>query len=280
MQGESIWRARAANWLQEPFVHFLVAGLALFAFFAVRGEEVDPESRIITIDEAQVSRLAASWQQTWQRPPSPTEIDNLIRDHIKEEVYYREAIRLGLDQDDTVIRRRLRAKMEYLATAQAENAPVDDATLQTWLDKNPARYAAGAAYSFDQIYLGTGDPKSAAAQARNKLSTGTDWAQVGVAISLPRTLDAVSTADIARNFGEEFAAGLAKLSPGDWSGPLTSGFGSHLIRLRKVDPGKAARLADVRQQVENDWRSATQKAREAKAYQALLDGYTIQIAKP
>ena len=170
--------------------------------------------------------------------------------------------------------------MEYLATAQAENAPVDDATLQTWLDKNPARYAAGAAYSFDQIYLGTGAPKSAAAQARNKLSTGTDWAQVGVTISLPRTLDAVSAADIARDFGEEFAAGLPKLSPGDWSGPLTSGFGSHLIRLRKVDPGKAARLADVRQQVENDWRSATQKAREAKAYQALLDGYTIQIAKP
>ena len=95
MQGESIWRARATNWLQEPFVHFLIAGLALFAFFAVRGEEVDPESRTITIDEAQVSRLAASWQQTWQRPPSPTEIDNLIRDHIKEEVYYREAIRLG-----------------------------------------------------------------------------------------------------------------------------------------------------------------------------------------
>ncbi|MBP6581350.1 MAG: peptidyl-prolyl cis-trans isomerase, partial [Sphingorhabdus sp.] len=109
---------------------------------------------------------------------------------------------------------------------------------------------------------------------------GTDWAQVGAAISLPRTLEAVSTADIARDFGEEFAAGLAKLSPGDWSGPLPSGFGSHLIRLREVDPGKAARLADVRQQVENDWRSATQKAREAKAYQALLDGYTIQIAKP
>lgn len=280
MQGESYWRNGAANWLKEPFVHFLIAGLALFAFFAIRGEDIDPQSRVITIDEEQVSRLAASWQQTWQRPPTPAEIDTLIRDLIKEEIYYREALRLGLDSDDTVIRRRLRAKMEYLATAEAENAPVDDATLQAWLDKNPARYAAGTRYSFDQIYLGNGDPDQAAARARDALAQGNRWTAAGEPISLPASIDGQTLAAVSRDFGEAFAGNLGRLTEGTWSGPVASGFGSHLVRLRRVDRGVPAKLADVRQQVENDWRAATQKAREAKAYQALLDGYTIKIAKP
>jgi peptidyl-prolyl cis-trans isomerase C len=91
---------------------------------------------------------------TWRRPPQPQEIDALIRDYIKEEIYYREAKRLGLDEDDTVIRRRLRSKMEYLASAQVESAQADDTTLQAWLNKYPARFARDATYSFDQIYLG------------------------------------------------------------------------------------------------------------------------------
>lgn len=280
MQGESIVRGRAAIWLKEPFVHFLIGGLALFAFFGLRGSDVDPESRVITIDEKQVSRLAASWQQIWQRPPTPAEIDNLIRDHIKEEVYYREALRLGLDKDDTVIRRRLRMKMEFLATAEAENAPVSDAILQAWLDRNAGRYATGARYSLDQIYLGDGDAGAATAKVRAAIAAGRAWETLGNSISLPASVDAQPREAIAREFGEEFAVQLARLKPGGWVGPVPSGFGNHLVRVRRVDPGQPAQLPEVRQQVENDWRAATQKAREAQAYQALLDGYTIKIAKP
>lgn len=279
MQGENFWRARASVWMREPLAHFLIAGLAVFLISSLRGEEIDPSSRTITINEEQVGRMAASWQQTWQRPPTPAEIDGLIRDHIKEEVYYREALRLGLDQDDTVIRRRLRAKMEFLATSQIENAPIDPKTLQAWFERNRERYAEGAKFSFDQIYLGL-DAKSSSAASMEALRKGADWRELGETISLSRSLENASATDIDREFGSGFTAGLSKLPDSQWAGPITSGFGSHLIRIRSRQAGQIPELAKVRQRVENDWRAATLKAREAKAYQTLLDGYTIKIAKP
>ena len=274
-------KLRAA--LKEPLVHFLLAGLALFLFFAWRGDAVDPESRTITITEQQVERLAASWAQTWQRPPTQAEIDGLIRDHVKEEVYYREGLRMGLDQDDTIIRRRIRSKMEFLASSELENEEPDDATLQAVLDKNPQAYAADVRYSFDQIYLAAQEEvaaRSRATQMLAELKKGADWQKLGDSISLPRSPDSVDRTRIASDFGDDFAAALAGLKSGGWSGPVASGFGLHLVRIRAVKASAKPKLADVRQKLENDWRAQTVKDREAKAYQALLDGYTIKIAKP
>jgi peptidyl-prolyl cis-trans isomerase C len=269
--------------LKEPLVHFLLAGLALFLFFAWRGDAVDPESRTITITEAQVEQLAANWAQTWQRPPTQTEIDGLIRDHVKEEVYYREGLRLGLDKDDAIIRRRIRSKMEFLAGSELENEAPDDATLQALLDKNPQAYALDARYSFDQIYLAAQDEAAARARATQMLAalnTGADWQSLGDSISLPRSAESVDRTRMTSDFGDDFAASLAGLKPGAWAGPVASGFGLHLVRIRAVQGSAKPKLADVRQKLENDWRAQTAKEREAKAYQALLDGYTIKIAKP
>jgi peptidyl-prolyl cis-trans isomerase C len=277
------WRQPLRASLKEPLVHFLLAGFFLFAFFALRGEAIDPESRTITITEKQVERLAANWTQTWQRPPTQAEIDGLIRDYVKEEVYYREGLRLGLDQDDLIIRRRIRSKMEFLANSELENETPDDATLQTLLDRNPQRYAPDARTSFDQIYITAQDEAAARARARQMLTAlakGADWEKLGDAISLPRSPSGADRARITGDFGEEFANALAGLKSGQWSGPIPSGFGLHLVRVRSVETSGKPRLADVRQALENDWRSQTSKDREAKAYQALLDSYTIKIAKP
>jgi hypothetical protein len=268
------WRV----WAKEPLVHFLIGGLLVFAFFAWRGEEVDPESRSITISVNTAEQLAARFEQTMQRAPTPAEMDGIIRDHIREEVYYREAIRLGLDADDAVIRRRLRSKMEYLARAEAEAAVLDDATLQAWLDRNVARYAPETLYSFDQIFLG--DQATQEELIVERLRAGDDWQSLSRPISLPPSLDRASRSEIERQFGTKFIEGLAKAKNGQWSEATESGFGYHLVRLRTVETGKQPRLSDVRQRVENDWRAATAADREAKAYQALLDGYDIKIEKP
>lgn len=271
---------RARLLLREPLVHFLIAGFFIFLLSAWRGEAADPESRRITITEAQVARLSANWEMTWRRPPQPREIDALIRDYIKEEVYYREAKRLGLDEDDTVIRRRLRSKMEYLASAQVENAQADDTTLQAWLDKYPARFDRDVTYSFDQIYLGDKRRDQAAAILTALEADSADWAAQSESISLPKSLESAPRGAVERQFGPAFASSIAKLPSDMWSGPVESGFGMHLVRVRNQEIPQKVKLADVRQAVENDWRSATLKQREAKAYQALLDGYTIQILKP
>ena len=269
--------------LREPLVHFLLAGLGLFLFFAWRGEAVDPESRTITITEEQVGRLAASWAQTWQRPPSQNEIDALIRDYVKEEVYYREGLRLGLDQNDTIIRRRMRSKMEFLANSELENETPTDATLQALLEKNPQAYAADARYSFDQIYLGAQDDdatRSRATRLLQELSKGAEWGALGDRISLPSSLEKADRTQIATNFGDDFAQSLSTLKTGQWTGPIASGFGLHLVRIRALQASAKPKFADVRQRLENDWRAQTVKDREAKAYQTLLDSYTIRIAKP
>jgi peptidyl-prolyl cis-trans isomerase C len=274
---------RIVIWLREPLIHFLIAGFGVFLFSAWRGNSVDPQSRTITITTEQVQMLAQGWTQAWQRPPSQSEIDGMIADYIKEEVYAREAKRLGLDQDDPIIRRRLRSKMEFLEGAQVENAVPSEATLQAWLKKYGQKYTADAAYSFDQIYLGEAYAKSTNARLKiilAQLHAGAKWQGLGKSISLTPSLEQASKTAIGREFGNAFAQALAGQKQGVWVGPIASGYGVHIVRIRAVQTPNIPDLVHVRQDVENDWRAATLNARRNKAYQTLLDGYTIKIAKP
>jgi len=266
---------RAKRIIREPLVHFLVAGALIFA---VWGGGTDTADRAITVTEAQVRGLTEQWEAQWHRQPTPAEVDGLIRDLIKDEVYYREALRMGLDSDDIIIRRRMRSKMEFLVAAQAENETPGDAELQKWLDTHARDYATAPALSFDQIYVG-GDP-TRARTALAQLLRGSDPTDVASPLSVPPALDDALAGDIDRQFGDGFAKSVAALPPGRWAGPVASGFGQHLVRLRKLTPGAVPPLASVRKTVENDWREANRVARENAAYQALLDGYNIRIAKP
>lgn len=261
--------------VREPLVHFLLAGSALFLIMGRFGSD-DSSDRSIMIDEEQVARLASQWEQTWRRPPSPQELDSVIRDHIKEEIYYREAIRLGLDADDPIIRRRLRTKMEYLATAQVENSAPTEAELNRYYMSNKARYAADPTYSFDQRYFG--DDRAGAGNAVAVMNAGKSLPVL--LIPLPAAMEKASASDIAKKFGDGFAYGLSQLPVGKWAGPAQSGYGWHAVRIRSVDASKVPPLADIRQRVTNDWRAQTRASRETAAYQALLDGYDIRIAKP
>jgi len=277
-------RARAMAVLREPFLHFVLLGLLIFAFNAWRGGVGDPADRRIVVSQAEVQRLIGQWMQTWRRPPTPCEVDALIRDHVKEEVYYREALHLGLDRNDEVVRRRMRAKMEFLAVSQLEQQTPTDATLQAWLDSHPAQYAQGARYSLDQVYV-TARQGDAAADARaaailRRLRGGTDWHRAGDPLDAPGHVEAADSATLTATFGSDFATAVAGLPTGRWAGPVRSGLGLHLVRLRQVMPGHPPKLAEVRQTVENDWRAATLARREADGYQALLDAYDVRIEKP
>ena len=271
------------RWLREPLLHFLLAGLAIFLWSAWRGTEVDPASRTITIDAPHVERLAQAWTQTWQRPPNQREIDGLIRDYVREEIYYREALRLGLDKDDTVIRRRLMAKMEVLAAAEAANVEPTEAQLQRWLDGHRARFAPDTLTSFDQVYVAASDEVAARSRANallGRLQGGADWRGLGDTISVPGSMEAADSRAIVRLFGDDFAGALAGLQQGRWAGPVVSGYGLHLVRVRQVSAAGPVALADVRPQVEEDWRKAMVARRTEQAYQALLAQYDIRITPP
>lgn len=267
---------RAASWLREPLVHFLLAGALVFAVLS--GRPPDPGERRIVVDEALVTRLADRWAQAYRRAPSPDELDGLIADYVREQVYYREALRLGLDRDDEVVVKRMRNKMLAMASADAEAREPSDAELQALLDKDPARYAGEARYTLNQVYLG-GDATGAPALLA-KLRAGASPNGLGAVAPLPQRFTAAGASDLAETFGDDFPAALDKLTPGEWTGPVQSGLGYHLIRLDRRDAAPVPRLADVRQRLENDWRSAAVAKAEDDNYRKLLEGYEVKIEKP
>lgn len=265
------------NWARDPLVHFLVAGALLFALFAWRGEEADPDSRTIAVNREVQASLALQFETMMQRPPTDAELDGLIERWLRDEVLYREALRLGLDRDDAVVRRRLAKKMDALASAQAETSVPDDATLREWLAANPERFVSGASTSFDQLYFAE---EGAARAAQAQLQSGADWRGLGEPLSVPASQERATIRVVTDRYGRQFAAAVAELEAGDaWHGPVPSGFGWHLVRLRTREEGALPPLSEIRSQVEDDWRGATIATRTEAAYRLLRDAYRVEVAE-
>ena len=270
-------RVRIGHLLREPLVHFLVAGLAVFWLMA--GRAADLGERRIVVDEPVVAALAERWTATYHAAPAPADLDGLIRDYVRDQVYYREALRLGLDRDDQVVLRRMRNKMEALATSAAEAATPSDAQLQALIDRDPARYAGETRFTFEQVYLGADSPASRA-RGRASLARGGSLAVPPIAAPLPARFGDAGAATLGETFGDGFVSALAGLPVGVWSGPVVSGLGLHLVRLIAVHPGAPARLGDVRQRVENDWRAAAVTGAREVQYRRVLASYDVEIAPP
>lgn len=265
------WR----RWAREPLVHFLLGGLAIYALFAWRGEPPDPASRTIHVSQEDQAQLALGFEQMMDRPPTQAELDQLTDRWVHDEVLYREALRLGLDQQDPVVRRRLAQKMDVIAASAADAELPSDAALQKWLEAHPDRFTPGTALYFDQLYFGD-EAQAKAALAR--LSSGADWRQLGEPSSLPRSSDAALASAVAEQFGDGFAHALETFRPGDtWHGPIESPLGWHLVRLRDRKAGSLPPLSKVRGPVTDDWRAQTEHEREEAAYKLLRGAYTVKV---
>jgi|TARA_R100001244_G_scaffold6593_20_gene8103 peptidyl-prolyl cis-trans isomerase C len=263
--------------IREPLIHFLGGALLIFAFFWATGSDRDPADYVISIDETDIDRLTADWKRNFRRAPTQEELDGLIDQEITEEIYYREALRLGLDKNDPVIRRRLFTKMRFIDSEATEDLAPTDAQLQRWMDDHPGKYALSPLYDFEQIYLGQ-IGNAAANDIIGQLTRGSRPDRFAQPLSLPAALTRASGAEIARQFGDQFAAQLQALEPGTWSGPVSSGFGVHAVRVTARSPGKAAALADVRQRVSNDWHAARQAEQKKKALSRYRSQYEISVA--
>ncbi len=273
-------KQRAAAWLREPLLQFLLIGLVLYA--ALAGRAPDPGEQRIVVDERVVGRLVARWTQSFRRAPSQAEIDGLIRDHVKDEVYYREALRLGLDRDDEAVRRLMRNKLVATAATEAEATRPSDAQLQALLDQDPARYAAEVRLDFTQVYLGGDTPAVRGKAASVLASLARGGSPDGeVRLPMPRTFAQASSSDIASQFGDEFAAALRDLPAGQWRGPVVSGLGLHLVRVGRKLPGSPPQVGAIRQRLENDWRAAALAEAQERQYRELLTAYDVvtEVAK-
>lgn len=269
--------------LREPLVHFVAIGAALFVAFAWKGGS--SSSRIV-VARARIESFAAGFQRTWQRPPTEEEMKGLIDGYVREEAAVREAMATGLDREDTIIRRRLKQRVDFLAEDRIDAAPPTDAELAAWLAAHPDLYRAEARVSFRQVCLTAekrGGPAGAEAEARRIAAalekTGAGAEAPGDSVLLPPDMPLAPQSEIARVFGSEFAAAVARIEPGHWAAPVPSSFGVHAVLVRERTPARAPALADVRAAVERDF-TADRRARARDAlYARLLAKTTVVIEK-
>lgn len=267
------------RFLREPLFHFLLIGAAIFAVAGLDGEgdsTRDPDQIILT--RANQDRIQERFQATWRRSATPDEMAMLVEDAIRGEVYVREARALGLDRGDAAVRQRLRQKMAFLITsAVAAEAPSDDA-LRAYFKENAEAYLRKGRVSFEQVFLGEVPSEAAVESALSSLRAGGDPDQIGQRTLMPPAMRLSGEQAIDATFGRGLFAALSEAPPGEWSGPVRSGFGVHLIRVTERQDAELPEFETVREQVLGNWRQAEAERFEVEAYQRMRDRYEIDIA--
>lgn len=270
--------------LQEPLLHFLILGGMIYVLFGTVGDVRNEKSDEIVVSAAKIENMAALWKRTWQRPPTEQELEGLIEDHIKEEVLYREALAMSLDQNDTIIRRRLRQKMEFLVENVSAGAEPTDAELRAFLEKNPTVFRVQPRVSFSHVYLnrqrrGESVHRDAERLLR-ELGNGNgqaDPASIGDAFLLPHDFKSLSETEVVRLFGKEFGTRVLDLELGRWNGPVESGYGMHLVLVRDRTEGRIPELGEVQEAVKREWLAARRREANEAYIQRLRDKYTVTI---
>ena len=273
--------------IREPLAQFLVLGALLFVYFEWKGGGSGPGSTRISITPGLVSHLASGFARTWQRPPTDAELKGLVDDYVKEEIATREATAMGLDRDDTIIRRRLRQKMEFLVDEAVDATPPTDAEIRAWLEKHPGAFHPEPQVALRQVYVsvrrgGASAPVEAQRLLARLRAAGPDARidALGDASMLPRELPLGPLSEVTRAFGTEFAARIDAIEPGRWTGPVESPYGLHLVLVSERVAAAPPALADVRPLVERELLAERRGTQLQALYERLLQKYTVTIEMP
>lgn len=269
--------------IREPLVHFLLIGAVLFIAYGLTQEPDTNTANRIVVDAGQVEQLVAQFERTWIRPPSRQELDALVENHVRAEVYYREALAMGLDQNDPMVRQRMRMKLEFiLEDLTLDDNPTDDA-LNKFLTQNPDRFRQEPEISFIQVYVSRDDGLEIEADAERilaQLKAGADPQSLGDASMLNFEYRDMTPADIARTFGDIFAMRIADLQPAGWQGPFYSGLGGHLVNVTGRVEGRMPTLDEIRPVVQREWLAAQRVELKDLAYDRLREGYEVVVELP
>ena len=275
--------------LREPLLHFLFIGAAIYLLYGAFAEPVPEEvDKTIVVSAGEIEWMKTSWQKRWNRPPTPEEFDGLIQQYIRETVLYREALTMGLNKHDQVIRRRLAQKLEFLAKDLVALTPPTDEELLTYFDAHQDRYQEPARYTFTQVFIDPdkrGDTTLADAEKikATLIAQGEaiqDAGALGDSFMLQNYYPEKDQAEIQKLFGSGFAESLVDLTPGQWHGPVLSGYGVHLVYVDHVNEPPPPVFAGVRERVVVDWTTERSEELNEKFYTNLRGQYTIVIEEP
>jgi hypothetical protein len=282
------WRERLHLLLKEPIIPFLMVGAALFglqAFWSPGGSQGSAE---IVVSDEQAATMVKAFVRTWQRPPSQEELQRLFHDHVRTEVLVREAMALGLDRNDTIVRRRLRQKMEFVNEGELQLSLASNQELQGHLMAHADRFRSEPLVSFEQVFL---DPArrgdrlnrdAAAFKAQlNSKGQGLNASALGDPLAMIESRwSEERRSELVAQFGSTFTDALLEQPRGSWVGPIPSAYGMHLVRVSAVKPGALPPLEQVRDAVQRDWQADQRQDQQEELYRQLLAKYSVRMPQP
>jgi hypothetical protein len=267
-------------------LQFLAIGAMLFALHGLVGKQSVEAPEKIVVSAARIANLGDGFARTWRRPPSAQELQDLIEDYIRDEVFYREGRAAGLDRDDAVIRRRVRQKMEFLA----EDMSVPEATdeqLAAYLAANPERFRAEESLTFRHVFISATRRQNTIDSDSKQLASilaradrAVDTTALGDPFLLGDEFHGASATKVTNQFGERFAKRILAMEEGRWQGPVASGFGQHFVFISERAPGRLPPLDDIRPAVRREWANARRLEAEQKLYASLRGRYEIVVEAP
>ena len=270
---------------KEPLVHFLLIAAGIFLiselFSGVNSSESSQQDEIL-ITQAQIKMISKGFEKTWQRPPSKQELESAIEVYIREEVFYREALAMGLDRNDGIVRRRLSQKIQFLTEDLASLEEPEDTILNAFLTTHADDYLRPARFSFKQVFLNT-SKRGASAQtdAANLLKqlkkNDRNAAELGDSLMVAHQFTDVAEHDVSRSLGDDFLKAITTTPKGSWQGPVKSGFGLHLVRIDNREQQMQAELSEVRDAVLRDWKSEKLKLTNEAVYNSMRSQYKISV---
>lgn len=245
---------------------------------------VSSNRQTILIDDDMIIRTGSLFQKQWGRPPSDSEWTGLLDQQIREEVYYREALKMNLDHNDEIIRRRMEQKLDFISSDLVQMKEPAEEELKAYYQKHKAKYLQQASYSFSHIYFNADKREHAKADAAKVLTSLpendknlAELTKLGDPFPFAYHTDGALQKEIDEQMGDDFAASLSTLPVGKWCAPILSGFGSHLIFIDSVTPASEAPFANIREQLLTDYRYDYQQQFNQKVYDDFKKEYTIEL---
>jgi len=278
------------RFLREPLVHFLLIGAVLFGVysFTQEGRTASASSKEIRLTLDELAQLTLLFQSQWRREPTEEEFSRMVENKVQGEILYREALAMGLDKDDEIVKRRMAQKMQFLSEDVAAAREPTTAELRAWYEKNRASFAEPPRLSFRHLYFSP-DRRGAraredAAKALAKIAGRPEDTKVAGSLADPFMFQDYyrdrAPDYLGKEFGPQFALAVEKLTPGSWQGPIESGFGWHLVFVDTVIPGRVPPFEEIEADVKTAWLNEQKSIAWQKAYKDMRTKYTVLLPVP
>src|SRR5262245_40525990 len=268
--------------IKDPLVHFLLIGSALFAIALLRGEPETRDRIVVTAEQVDQARAAATALQG--RAPTTEELAELVEPLVRDEIMYREARALGLDENDDEVRRRLIEKMTYLTQDLADPEPSSAEALREFYEARADLFAIPALVSFEQVFFSPGargeSLEADAAAGVAALRAGRAPADVGDRTPLRDSYDDAPREQVAVLFGDELANALFTAAPGEWAGPFRSDFGLHAVRLRSRSEPRLPPYDEIAARVAEEYGAQRRREANEQAYRRMRARYDVVVELP